>query len=52
MVGRNFHHQQEKNVHYSGHLRDQRDEDINGRFYEPELQLIIKDDNVYDVEKC
>ena len=36
---------------YSGPLRDQRDEEINGRFYEPELQLTIKDDNVYEVEK-
>ena len=27
------------------------DEEIKCRFYEPELQLIIKEDNVYDVEK-
>ena len=27
------------------------DEEIKGRFYEPELQLIIKEDNAYDVEK-
>ena len=24
---------------------------IKGRFYEPELQLIVKEDSVYDVEK-
>ena len=27
------------------------DEEIKGRFYEPELQLIIKKDDVYVVEK-
>ena len=27
------------------------DKEIKGGFYEPELQLIIKEDNVYDVEK-
>ena len=27
------------------------DEEIKGRSYEPELQLIVKEDNVYDVEK-
>ena len=27
------------------------DEDVHERFYEPELQLIIKEDNMYDVEK-
>ena len=27
------------------------DEEIKGQFYEPELQLIIKEDNVYDIEK-
>ena len=27
------------------------DEEIKGGFYEPELQLIIKEGNVYDVEK-
>ena len=32
-------------------IKDVADEDIKGRFYEPELQLIIKEDNVYDVEK-
>ena len=32
-------------------IKDVADEEINGRFYEPELQLIIKEDNVYDVEK-
>ena len=28
------------------------DEEIKVRFYEPELQLIIKEENVYDVDKC
>ena len=32
-------------------IKDLTDEQIKGRFYEPELQLIIKEDNVYDVEK-
>ena len=32
-------------------IKDVVDEEIKGRFYEPELQLIIKGDNVYDVEK-
>ena len=32
-------------------IKDVADEEIKGRFYEPDLQLIIKDDNVYDVEK-
>ena len=52
MVGRNFHHQHEMS-HYSGHLRDQdvADEKIKDRFYEHELQLSIKEDNVNDVEK-
>ena len=27
------------------------DEEMKGCIYEPELQLIIKEDNVYDVEK-
>ena len=27
------------------------DEQIKRRFYEPELQLIVKEDNVYEVEK-
>ena len=27
------------------------DEEIKGRFYDPELQLIIKEDNMYNVEK-
>ena len=32
-------------------IKDFDDEQIKGRFYEPELQLIVKEDNVYDVEK-
>ena len=32
-------------------FKDVADEEITGRFYEPELQLIIKEDNMYDVEK-
>ena len=32
-------------------IKDVADEEIKERFYEPELQLIIKQDNVYDVEK-
>ena len=32
-------------------INDVADEEIKGRFYEPELQFIIKEDNVYDVEK-
>ena len=32
-------------------IKDLVDEQIKGRFYEPELQLIVKKDNVYDVEK-
>ena len=32
-------------------IKDVADEEIKGRFYEPELQLIIKEENVYDVEK-
>ena len=32
-------------------IKNVADEEIEGRFYEPELQLIIKEDNVYDVEK-
>ena len=32
-------------------IKDVADEEIKCRFYEPELQLIIKEDNVYDVEK-
>ena len=32
-------------------IKDMADEEIKGRFYEPVLQLIIKEDNVYDVEK-
>ena len=31
-------------------IKDVADEEIKGRFYEPRLQLIIKED-VYDVEK-
>ena len=52
MVGRNFHHQQEistTSVTYA--IKDVADEELKGRFYEPELQVIIKEDNVYDVEK-
>ena len=52
MVERNFHHQQEISttpVTYA--IKDVADEEIKGRFYEPELQLIIKKDNVYDIEK-
>ena len=32
-------------------IKDASDEETKGRFYEPELPLIIKEDNVYDVEK-
>ena len=32
-------------------IKDVADEEIKGRFYEPELQLIVKAHNVYDVEK-
>ena len=32
-------------------IKDMSDEEIQGQFYESELQLIIKEDNVYDVEK-
>ena len=32
-------------------IKDVADEEIQGRFYEPELQLVIKEDNVYDVLK-
>ena len=32
-------------------IKDVVDEEIKGRFYERALQLIIKEDNVYDVEK-
>ena len=32
-------------------INDVADEEIKVWFYEPELQLIIKEDNVYDVEK-
>ena len=32
-------------------MKDVAYEEIKGRFYETELQLIIKEDNVYDVEK-
>ena len=50
MVGRNLHHQQEiptSPVTYAIVA----DEEIKRRFYELDLQLIIKEDNVYDVEK-
>ena len=30
-------------------IKDLADEQIKGRFYEPELQLIVKEENVYDV---
>ena len=32
-------------------IKDLADEQIKGRFYEPELQLIVKEDNLYDIEK-
>ena len=32
-------------------IKDVADEEIKGRFNEPELQLIVKETNVYDVEK-
>ena len=32
-------------------IKGMSDEEIKGRFYEAELQLIIRDDNVYDIEK-
>ena len=32
-------------------VKDVADEEIKGRFYETALQLIIKENNVYDVEK-
>ena len=32
-------------------IKDLADEKIKGRFYEPELQLIVKEDNVYAVER-
>ena len=32
-------------------IKDMADEEIKGRFYKPDLQLIIKEDNVYDVVK-
>ena len=32
-------------------IKNVADEKIKGRFYKPELQLIIKEDNVYDVKK-
>ena len=32
-------------------INDAADEEIKGWFYEPELQLIIQEDNVYDGEK-
>ena len=31
-------------------IKDVTDEEIKGRFNEPELQLIMKENNVYDVE--
>ena len=32
-------------------IKDVADEEIKGRFYEPELQLFIKEDNMYDIPK-
>ena len=32
-------------------IKDLADDEKKGRFYEPELQLIVKEDSVYDVEK-
>ena len=32
-------------------IKDLADEQIKGKFYEPELQLIVEENNVYDVEK-
>ena len=32
-------------------IKDLTDEETKERFYEPELQLIVKEDNVSDVEK-
>ena len=32
-------------------IKDLADEEIKERFYESELQFIVKEDNVYDVEK-
>ena len=32
-------------------IKDVSDKEIKGRFYEPELQLIITEENVYDIEK-
>ena len=32
-------------------IKDMSVEEIKGRFYESELQLIINEDNVYDVKK-
>ena len=32
-------------------IKDMSDKEIKGRFYEPKLQLIIKEDKVCDVEK-
>ena len=32
-------------------IKDLAVDEIKGRFYEPEFQLIVKADNVYDVEK-
>ena len=52
MVGRNFIISKKFSttaVTYA--IIDVSDEVIKGRFYKPELQLIIKEDNVYDVEK-
>ena len=52
MVARNFHHQQEiSTTPVTPALKDVADEEIKGRFHEPELQLTIKEDNVYDIEK-
>ena len=32
-------------------IKDLADDEIKGRFYALELQLIVKENNVYDVEK-
>ena len=31
-------------------IKDMADEEIKGRFYENELQLIVKEDNVFNIE--
>ena len=51
MVGRNFIISKKFPTTVTYAIMDVADEEIKGRFYEPELQLIIKEDNVYDDEK-